>query len=85
MQVESGPDTQYENPLAGMGRPFDRRRIRSAENFFERRPNGVVEINGLVCAKSRRAGQFSCFLAGITGGSLFLCLRRGFTFLASIE
>jgi len=32
----------------------------------------MVEIIGLVCAKSRRAGQFSCFLIGITGGSLFL-------------
>jgi two-component system phosphate regulon response regulator PhoB len=29
----------------------------------------------LVCAKSRRAGQFSCFLIGITGGSLF-CLEQ---------
>jgi hypothetical protein len=43
--------------------------------FFERRPPGAVEIIGLVCAKSRRAGQFSCFLTGITGGSLFLPLR----------
>jgi hypothetical protein len=32
----------------------------------------MVETIGLVCAKSRRAGQFSCFLTGITGGSLFL-------------
>jgi len=31
----------------------------------------VVRNIGLVCAKSRRAGQFSCFLTGITGGSLF--------------
>ena len=31
----------------------------------------MVETLGLVCAKSRRAGQFSCFLIGITGGSLF--------------
>jgi hypothetical protein len=40
--------------------------------FFERPPSAMVEANGLVCAKSRRAGQFSCFLTGITGGSLFL-------------
>jgi two-component system phosphate regulon response regulator PhoB len=40
--------------------------------FFERPPPGMVEIIGLVCAKSRRAGQFSCFLTGITGGSLFV-------------
>ena len=32
----------------------------------------MVEANGLVCAKSRRAGQFSCCLTGITGGSLFV-------------
>jgi hypothetical protein len=32
----------------------------------------MVETIGLVCAKSRRAGQFSRFLIGITGGSLFL-------------
>jgi two-component system phosphate regulon response regulator PhoB len=31
----------------------------------------VVKVNGLVCAKSRQAGQFSCFLAGQPGGSLF--------------
>jgi two-component system phosphate regulon response regulator PhoB len=43
--------------------------------FFERPPSGVVEIIGLVCAKSRRAGQFSCFLTGITGGSLFVLER----------
>ena len=41
------------------------------KKFFERRPVGVVETFGLVCAKSRRAGKFSCFLTGITGGSLF--------------
>lgn len=35
----------------------------------------MVKDIGLVCAKSRRAGQFSCFLTGITGGSLF-CLER---------
>jgi two-component system phosphate regulon response regulator PhoB len=35
----------------------------------------MVKVIGLVCAKSRRAGQFSCFLTGITGGSLF-CLER---------
>ena len=35
----------------------------------------MVKAIGLVCAKSRRAGQFSCFLTGITGGSLF-CLER---------
>lgn len=35
----------------------------------------MVNDIGLVCAKSRRAGQFSCFLTGITGGSLF-CLER---------
>ena len=34
----------------------------------------MVKVIGLVCAKSRRAGQFSCFLTGITGGSLF-CLE----------
>ena len=37
----------------------------------------MVEANGLVCAKSRRAGQFSCFLTGATGGSLFMLERRG--------
>lgn len=31
----------------------------------------MVKVIGLVCAKSRRAGQFSCFLTGNTGGSLF--------------
>ena len=36
----------------------------------------MVEIIGLVCAKSRRAGQFSCFLTGITGGSLFVLEHR---------
>jgi hypothetical protein len=41
------------------------------KKFFERGRDRVVEILGLVCAKSRRAGQFSCFLTGITGGSLF--------------
>jgi two-component system phosphate regulon response regulator PhoB len=35
----------------------------------------MVKAIGLVCAKSRRAGQFSCFLTGITGGSLF-CLEQ---------
>jgi hypothetical protein len=41
------------------------------KKFFERWPRVTVEVIGLVCAKSRRAGQFSCFLTGITGGSLF--------------
>jgi two-component system phosphate regulon response regulator PhoB len=45
------------------------------EIFFERPPTHAVKVIGLVCAKSRRAGQFSCFLTGITGGSLF-CLER---------
>lgn len=37
----------------------------------------MVKAIGLVCAKSRRAGQFSCFLTGITGGSLFVFERVG--------
>lgn len=37
----------------------------------------MVKATGLVCAKSRRAGQFSCFLTGITGGSLFVFERVG--------
>jgi DNA-binding response OmpR family regulator len=41
----------------------------------------VVKDIGLVCAKSRQAGQFSCFLAGAPGGSLFT-LRRALSSLA---
>jgi hypothetical protein len=41
----------------------------------------LVEIGGLVCAKSRRAGEFSCFLIGITGGSLFY-LEQNFLLLS---
>ena len=37
----------------------------------------MVKAIGLVCAKSRRTGQFSCFLTGITGGSLFVFERVG--------
>jgi hypothetical protein len=54
-----------------------------AEKYFERPPTRMVKAIGLVCAKSRRAGQFSCFLIGITGGSLF-GLRGWRRFLASI-
>lgn len=49
--------------------------------FFERPPRAVVKVIGLVCAKSRQAGQFSCFLAGQPGGSLF-ALRRAAASLA---
>jgi DNA-binding response OmpR family regulator len=52
------------------------------EIFFEHRPTPVVKDIGLVCAKSRQAGQFSCFLAGQPGGSLF-ALRRPLSSLAS--
>jgi hypothetical protein len=41
------------------------------EKYFEHPRTRTVRTIGLVCAKSRRAGQFSCFLIGITGGSLF--------------
>ncbi|MEI7865817.1 MAG: hypothetical protein WCI38_10635, partial [Chthoniobacterales bacterium] len=30
--------------------------------FFEHPPPAAVKVIGLVCAKSRQAGQFSCFL-----------------------
>jgi two-component system phosphate regulon response regulator PhoB len=58
------------------------RRAGVPEIFFERPPAPLVKDIGLVCAKSRQAGQFSCFLAGEPGGSLFP-LWRGFSSLAS--
>lgn len=37
----------------------------------------MVKAIGLVCAKSRRTGQFSCFLTGQSGGSLFWLVASG--------
>jgi predicted TIM-barrel fold metal-dependent hydrolase len=70
-EVELRAESQYETNLSIPARRVVWGRIWPVKKFFERGRDRVVEIIGLVCAKSRRAGQFSCFLTGITGGSLF--------------